>query len=171
MKNLATPSSILILISSSSTKELCSQPIRGNVCWIGQMFPEHVERSFLDPEYSFVAVEWILQTIFAKQKNTPNYICETKVHPIKNKLYSLNTPNYVHEQMFTQLRMGFTSSYQFQWPGFFSPGHSDTRKVKLKVTFSQSDVNVLKFCIGLNGKDPVPNAFCDISCTKCFLWH
>ena len=40
-------------IFSSSTGELCSQPIRGNDRQIGRMFPEHVERSFLDPEYSF----------------------------------------------------------------------------------------------------------------------
>ena len=42
-----------IFIFSSSTGELCSQPIRGNDRQIGRMFPEHVERSFLDPEYSF----------------------------------------------------------------------------------------------------------------------
>ena len=53
VKNLATPSSIFIFIFSSSTGELCSQPIRGNVRRIGRMFPEHVKRSFLDPEYSF----------------------------------------------------------------------------------------------------------------------
>ena len=29
-------------VSSSSTGELCSQPIRGNVLRIGRMFPEHV---------------------------------------------------------------------------------------------------------------------------------
>ena len=52
VKNLATTSSIFIFISSSSTGEFCSQPIRGNVrrTRIGLMFPEHVERSFLDPE-------------------------------------------------------------------------------------------------------------------------
>ena len=50
VKNLATLSSIFIF--SSSTGELCSQPIRGNDCPIGRMFPEH-ERRFLDPEYSF----------------------------------------------------------------------------------------------------------------------
>ena len=66
VKNLATPSSIFI--SSSCTGEPCSQPIRGNVRRIGRMFPEHVERRFLDPEYSFVAVRRILRTIFAKQK-------------------------------------------------------------------------------------------------------
>ena len=56
--------------SSSTTGELCSQPVRGNVRWIGRMFLEYVERSFLDPKYSFVAVQWILQTIFVKQKFT-----------------------------------------------------------------------------------------------------
>ena len=72
VKNLVTPSSILIFISSSSTGELCSQsqPIRGNVCRIGQMFPEHVMQSFLDPEYSFITVQRILPTRFAKQKFT-----------------------------------------------------------------------------------------------------
>ena len=49
VKKLATPSSIFIFIFSSSTGELCSQPIRGNDRPIGRMFPEHVERSFLDP--------------------------------------------------------------------------------------------------------------------------
>ena len=44
---------VVIFISSSSTGELCSQPVRGNVRRIGRMFPEHVERSFLDPEYRF----------------------------------------------------------------------------------------------------------------------
>ena len=71
VKNLATQSSIFIFISSSSTVELCSQPIRGNVRRIGRMFPEHVERSFLNPEYSFVAVRRILPTRFAK-KSSPN---------------------------------------------------------------------------------------------------
>ena len=53
VKNLVTPSSIFIFIFSSSTGEFCSQLIRGNDRRIGQMFPEHVEWSFLDPEYSF----------------------------------------------------------------------------------------------------------------------
>ena len=39
------------------------------------MFPEHAERSFLDPKYSFVVVR------------------EAKVHPIKNQLGLPNTPN------------------------------------------------------------------------------
>ena len=53
VKNLATPSSIFIFVFSSFTGELCSQPIRGNDRPIGRMFPEHVDRRFLDPEYSF----------------------------------------------------------------------------------------------------------------------
>ena len=57
VKNLATPSPVFIFISSSSTGEVFSHPIRGNVHRIGQMFREHVEQSFLDPEYSFIAVQ------------------------------------------------------------------------------------------------------------------
>ena len=71
-------------------RALRSQPITGKVRRMGRIFPEHVERSFLDPEYSFVA----------------NCIREAKVRPIKNQLYSPNTPNYVREQMFAQLRTG-----------------------------------------------------------------
>ena len=62
------------------------------------MFPEHVERFFRDPEYIFVAVG----------RMPPNNICEAKVRPVKNQLYSPNTPNYVREQMFAHLRTGFT---------------------------------------------------------------
>ena len=47
VKNLATLSSMFNF--SSSTGELCSQPVRGNNRPIGRMFPEHVERSFSDP--------------------------------------------------------------------------------------------------------------------------
>ena len=39
VKNLATPSSVFIFIFSSSTGELWSQPIRGNVRRIGRMLP------------------------------------------------------------------------------------------------------------------------------------
>ena len=79
VKNLATPSSIFIFISSSSTGELCSQPIRGNDHPIGRIFPEHVERSFLDPEYSF-------DEYFQLGSRR-------KVGPIKNQLASPNTSN------------------------------------------------------------------------------
>ena len=79
VENLATPSSILILIFSSSTGELCSQPLRGNVRRIGRMFPEHVDRSFLDPEYSF-------DEYFQLGSRR-------KVGPIKKQLGSPNTSN------------------------------------------------------------------------------
>ena len=79
VKNLATPSSIFILFFSSSTGELCSQPIRGNDRRIGRLFPEHVERSFLDPEYSF-------DEYFQLGSRR-------KVGPIKNQLASPNTSN------------------------------------------------------------------------------
>ena len=79
VKNLTSPSSIFIFIFSSSTGELCSQPIRGNDRRIGRMFPEHVERSFLDPEYSF-------DEYFQLGSRR-------KVHPVKNQLASPNTSN------------------------------------------------------------------------------
>ena len=79
VKNLATPSSIFIFIFSSSTGELCSQPIRGNDRPIGRMFPEHAERSFLDPEYSF-------DEYFQLGSRR-------KVGPVKNQLASPNTSN------------------------------------------------------------------------------
>ena len=60
------------------------------------MFPEHVERSFLDPEYSFVTVRRILPTRFAK-KSSPNQEptrfaeysqlgARTNIRPFKNGL-------------------------------------------------------------------------------------
>ena len=69
VKYLATPSSIFIFyFFLIHRRGLCSQPIRGNVRRTGRIFPEHVERSFSNPEYSFVAVRRITRTIFAKQK-------------------------------------------------------------------------------------------------------
>ena len=64
---------------SPFTGELCSQPIRGNDRGIGRMFSEHVERSFLDPEYSF-------DEYFQLGSRR-------KVGPIKNQLASPNTSN------------------------------------------------------------------------------
>ena len=49
-------------------RSLCSQPIRRKVRRTGRIFPEHDERSFSDPEYSFVAVRRVPRTRFAKQK-------------------------------------------------------------------------------------------------------
>ena len=79
VKNLATPSSIFIFVFSSFTGELCSQPIRGNDRPIGRIFTEHVERRFLDPEYS-------LDEYFQLGSRR-------KVGPIKNQLASPNTSN------------------------------------------------------------------------------
>ena len=79
VKNLVTPSSIFIFIFSSSTGELCSQPIRGNDRRIERMFPEHVQWSFLDPEHS-------LDEYFQLG-------LRRKVRPIKNHLASPNTSN------------------------------------------------------------------------------
>ena len=79
VKNLETPSSIFTFVFSPFTGELCSQPIRGNDRPIGRMFPEHVERSFLDPEYSFDEYSQLGS--------------RRKVGPIKNQLASPNTSN------------------------------------------------------------------------------
>ena len=48
MNNLAPPSSIFFFHPQEG-----SAKARGNDRWIGQIFPERVERIFLDPEYSF----------------------------------------------------------------------------------------------------------------------
>ena len=82
VKNPATPSSFFIFISSSSTGELCSQPIRGNVRRIGRMFPEHVERSFLDPDIASSQFDEYSQLGLRR-----------KVRPIKNQIASPNTSN------------------------------------------------------------------------------
>ena len=58
------------------------------------MFPEHAERSFLDPE-------GIFDEYFQLGSRR-------KVGPIKNQLASPNTSNYVREETFAQLRTGFT---------------------------------------------------------------
>ena len=79
VKKLVTPSSIFIFVFSSFTGELCSQPIRGSDCPIGRMFTKHVERRFLDPEYSF-------DEYFQLGSRR-------KVGPVKNQLASPNTSN------------------------------------------------------------------------------
>ena len=66
-RKVSTSSSFFIFISSSYSGELCSQPIRGKVRRTGRIFPEHDERSFLDPEYNFVPVRRITRSRFAKQ--------------------------------------------------------------------------------------------------------
>ena len=82
-KYLATSSSSFIFLSSSliHRRALCSQLIRGNaVRRTGRIFPERVDRSFLDPEHSFVTVRRIPRTRFAKQRFaqlTTNYVRRT----------------------------------------------------------------------------------------------
>jgi len=71
--------SVIHFSFSSSTGELCSQPVRGNDRRIGWMFPEHVEQNFLDPKYSFA--EYFQLAL------------RRKVCSIKNQLASLNTSN------------------------------------------------------------------------------
>ena len=43
--------------SAAEESSLSSEPVRGKVRRTGRIFPEHVERSFLDPELSFVALQ------------------------------------------------------------------------------------------------------------------
>ena len=59
---------LVFFLPDPHERSLCSQPIRGKVRRTGRIFPEHVERSFSGPEYSFVAVRRIPRTRFAKQK-------------------------------------------------------------------------------------------------------
>ena len=59
---------LFLFLPHPQESSLCSQPIRGNVRRTGRIFPEHVEQSFLDPEYSYITVWWTPQTISVKQK-------------------------------------------------------------------------------------------------------
>ena len=61
------------------------------------MFPEHFEQSFLDPKYSF---DKYFQLGLRRKDG-----------PIKNQLASPNTSNWVREETFAQLRMGFKPSH------------------------------------------------------------
>ena len=87
VKYLVIPSSFFSSFFLIHRRALCSQAIRGKVHQTGQIFPEHVEWRFLDPEYSFVAVGQISQTIFVKQK--PAQLRTSYIHqilPIKNSV-------------------------------------------------------------------------------------
>ena len=72
---VSTPSFIILFYFYFFLISLCSQQIRGKIHRTGRIFPEHAERSFLDPKYSFVVVN------------------EAKVRPIKNQLGLPNTLN------------------------------------------------------------------------------
>ena len=88
---------LFLFLPHLQESSLCSQPVRGNVRRTGRIFPEHAERSFLDPEYSFVAVRRISRTRFATKKfvhlrtnyvglrstNISNYVREANVRPIE----------------------------------------------------------------------------------------
>ena len=130
VKNPVTPSSIFVFIYSSSAGELCSQPIRGNVRRLGRMFPEHVARSFLDPEYRFVAVGRILRTIFAKQK-----FAQLRTKYIRRILAT----------MFAQLRTGFMGAphqpASIPCPKALSPesGHTVKEQSTTRIKSSGSD--------------------------------
>ena len=95
VKYLATPSSLFFsFFSSLSTGELSAlSQSETRFVELGKYSQNMLNEAFLDPEYSFVVVRRILR-IYR----------EAKVRPIKNQLYSPNTPNYVREQMFAQLR-------------------------------------------------------------------
>ena len=60
------------------------------------MFPELGEyfQSMLGEAF------WTPNIASSQFDEIPNYIPEANVRPIKNQLYSPNTPNYVREQMF-----------------------------------------------------------------------
>ena len=61
---------LFVFLPHPQESSISSHPIRGKVRRTGRTFPEHVERIFLNPEHSFVAVRRIPQTRFAKQKFT-----------------------------------------------------------------------------------------------------
>ena len=63
---------LFLFLPHPQESSLRSRPIRGKVCWTGQIFPEHAEWSFLDPEHSFIVV-WQMPP---------------KVRPIKTQLCS-----------------------------------------------------------------------------------
>ena len=116
VKYLAIPSSIFLSSFLINRRALHSQPIRGNVRRIWRIFPEHVKRSFLDPEYSFVAVGRILGNIFSKQKFAQlrtSCICRILTTMFANKC----SPNW--ERAYGKLRQlhviyNYVSSYTTQ---------------------------------------------------------
>ena len=75
-------------------RALCSQPVRDKRRRTGRIFPEHVEWSFLDPEYSFVAVRRKSRTIFATKKFA-QLIMIIKV-VLKREIVSLETILHTH---------------------------------------------------------------------------
>ena len=70
-----------------------------------ELFPQHVERSCLDPEHSFVVVRRIPQTRFAKQTFAQLRI--DYVHRTFLRFYEKARMAFT-KQMFVQLRTRFT---------------------------------------------------------------
>ena len=95
VKYLAIPSSIFLSSFLIHRRALHSQPIRGKVRRTGRIFQDHVEWSFLDPEYSFVTVGRIPRPIFMKQK-----FAQLRTRYIRHILPT----------MFAHLRMGFSGT-------------------------------------------------------------
>ena len=100
MKHLVTPSSIFIfyfflihrraLLSANQRQCLLNRVNVPRICWAKLIGP-----------WKQLCRSWT---------KTPNYIRKAKVRPIKNQLYSPNTPKYVREQTFVQLRTGLRDS-------------------------------------------------------------
>ena len=91
---------------------LCSQPIRGNVRRTGRIFPEHIERSFLEHEHSLLAVRRISRTRFEKQKFVQlrtNYVRRTffQVRRIPRTMFA--------KQKFAQLRINYVRRTFFRF--------------------------------------------------------
>ena len=80
VKNLATPSSIFIFISSSSTGELCSQPIKAVFVEYGECSQNMLSEAFWTPNIASSQFEEYSQLGLRR-----------KVCPIKNQLGLLNT--------------------------------------------------------------------------------
>ena len=98
VKYLATPSSIFVFISSSSTGELSAlSQSEARLVELGE-YSQNCWAKLSGPRIQLRRIS----------TNTPNYIREAKV------LYSADNPNNVREQMFAQLRTGFTLHYHHQ---------------------------------------------------------
>ena len=76
---------LFLFLHHPQESSLCSDPVTVKIRRIGRIFPEHAERSFLDPEYSFVAVR-LKPELGCRSKSSPAMFAE----PF---LDSTNTPN------------------------------------------------------------------------------
>ena len=108
MKYVAIPSAIIFL-SSSSTGELSalSQSEARFVKW-GEYSQNMLSEAF----------QWTPNISSSQFEEYAQLYSRCPVRPVKNQLYSPNTPKYVREQMFTQLRTGLMCEQRpsLQWP-------------------------------------------------------